>query len=113
MRRLMLVSALAMCLAACGGSDGSETQNAGRTISAETISTNDVTAIDAVTGEAANMAADIDITRELAEAANGAEAATNAAAPRRSETSNPSPRPAEPAAPATAPATPPEANAAE
>ena len=48
MRLLMLTPALAFCLVACGKGDDSEAQNAGRALTAEAISSNDVTAIDAV-----------------------------------------------------------------
>ena len=72
MRLLMLTPALALCLAACGKGDDSEVQNAGRQLTAEAISSNDVTAIDAVTGEAANIAADVELTREMNNSADGA-----------------------------------------
>ena len=36
-------------------------KNAGESLTAESIVSNDVTAIDAVTGDAANMAADVDL----------------------------------------------------
>jgi hypothetical protein len=101
MRALILVAGAALGLAACGrnGQDG-QTLNANDTLTAEDIVANDVTAIDAVTGDAANMAADTDInfTNEQVPAGNG------------SADRKPS-RPAEPAArPSTAPAT---SNAAE
>ena len=83
MRLLMLTPALVLCLAACGKADDTEAQNAGRALTAETISSNDVTAIDAVTGEAANMAEDVDFTLELNNTADGANRVGNGSAARR------------------------------
>ena len=61
MRALILVSA-ALALAACGNNDQTDnTQNIDENLTAENIVSNDVTAIDAVTGDAANMAADAEI----------------------------------------------------
>jgi hypothetical protein len=62
MRALILIAGAAVSLAACGNNDQAEnTVNADQALTANSISTNDVTAIDAITGEAANMAADVDI----------------------------------------------------
>jgi len=64
--RLILLAAAALALAACGKNNQSgQTQNAGEDMSAESIVANDVTAIDAVTGDAANMAADVPLTNAL------------------------------------------------
>jgi hypothetical protein len=61
MRALVLVSSAALALAACGNNDQTDnTQNVDENLTAENIVSNDVTAIDAVTGDAANMAADVD-----------------------------------------------------
>jgi hypothetical protein len=61
MRSTLLLSALLM-LAACGKNDqANSVQNAGDGLTAQDIVSNDVTAIDAVTGDAANMAADVDV----------------------------------------------------
>ena len=61
MRASLLVAAL-LGLTACGGNDQTDnTQNVDENLSAESIVSNDVTAIDAVTGDAANMAADVDM----------------------------------------------------
>ena len=108
MRLLMLTPALALCLAACGKGDDTEAQNAGRQLTAETISSNDVTAIDAVTGEAANIAEDVELTLEMNNGADGAGTAGNSSAPRhRSPGSSPTPSPATNAtAPAPEPAAP-------
>jgi len=62
MRALILVAGTALSLAACGRSDeAGQVQNADESLSAESIVSNDVTAIDAATGDAANMAADVDL----------------------------------------------------
>jgi hypothetical protein len=61
MRALILVSSAALALTACGNNDQTDnTQNVDENLTAENIVSNDVTAIDAVTGDAANMAADVD-----------------------------------------------------
>ena len=112
MRLLMLTPALALCLAACGKSDNSEAQNVGRALTAEAISSNDVTAIDAVTGEAANMAEDVELTLEMNNAADGAGNGTETRRRPRSSSPPASP-PANAAEPAPEPATPaePQSNA--
>jgi hypothetical protein len=62
MRALLLVAGAALALGACGKNKQSdETQNADDNLTAANIVSNDVTAIDAVTGDAANMAADVDM----------------------------------------------------
>jgi hypothetical protein len=59
MRPLILIAG-ALALAACGNNDQTDnTQNVDENLTAENIVSNDVTAIDAVTGDAANMAADV------------------------------------------------------
>jgi hypothetical protein len=59
--RLPPVIAVALALAACGNNDQTDkTQNYDENLTAENIVSNDVTAIDAVTGDAANMAADVE-----------------------------------------------------
>ena len=116
MRLLIFVPALALGLAACGKSDGTEERNADRVMTAEAITSNDVTAIDAVTGEAANMAADVDITRELNATVNGIAPAKSGAGRRPAGAGAPSPRPtAGPTAPAEQPEAPaePESNVAQ
>jgi hypothetical protein len=98
MRVLILLTGAALTLSACGSKDQSgNTANIDDSLTAENIVANDVTAIDAVTADAANMAADVDYANELSnEVGNGANAA-NAAAPAR---------PARPAATTTPTATP-------
>ena len=57
----LLILAL-LALAACKNNDQVDnTQNVGQSLTAENIVSNDVNAIDAVTGDAANMAAESDI----------------------------------------------------
>jgi hypothetical protein len=61
MRALILIAG-ALALAACGKNDRADNpQNVDETLTAENIVSNDVTAIDAVTADAANMAAESNI----------------------------------------------------
>ncbi|HET7577548.1 MAG TPA: hypothetical protein VFK19_13445 [Sphingomicrobium sp.] len=95
MRAALLVLAAALAatttLAGCKNKDQlDQTQNADENLTAENFVSNDVTAIDAVTGDAANMAADSDILFGNLEAPD--ENAANEAAPARSAA--PSPKPA-------------------
>ena len=111
MRLLMLTPALALCLAACGKGDDSEAQNAGRALTAEAISSNDVTAIDAVTGEAANIAEDVDFTLEANNASGSGNLVGTGSATRRRQqgsggASPPAGNAAAPAAEPVAPAEP-------
>lgn len=58
---LTLLAGAAIALSACGtNGDADATANADTGLTADKIAANDITAIDAVTGEAANMAADVD-----------------------------------------------------
>lgn len=60
--RALILFAGAICLAACGKNDQTgNTQTIDENVTAENIVSNDVTAIDAVTGDAANMAAESDV----------------------------------------------------
>jgi hypothetical protein len=69
--RLLIVSAAALALAACGkGGQSDNIAAGGENLTAESIVSNDVTAIDAVTGDASNMAADVNYTEELNTAGN-------------------------------------------
>jgi hypothetical protein len=62
MRALILVAGAALAVGACGKNNQNENnQIAGESLTAQNIVSNDVTAIDAVTGDAANMAADVDM----------------------------------------------------
>ena len=88
MRALILVAALG--LAACGKNDqAGNTAAVDGNLAAETIAANDVTAIDAVTGEAANMAADVNFTAEAEGNLSG-----NASAPAQGNRPAPARRPA-------------------
>ena len=61
MRTLILIAALA--LAACGGNEPANNAAAAEELTADDIGpVNDATAIDAATGEAANMAAEVNYT---------------------------------------------------
>ena len=61
MRRLILIAAFG--LAACGGNESANNAAAAEEATAADIGpVNDATAIDAATGEAANMAADVNYT---------------------------------------------------
>jgi PBP1b-binding outer membrane lipoprotein LpoB len=61
MRALLLIAGAALALGGCGNNDQTDkTQNSDENLTAQNIVSNDVTAIDAVTGDAANMAADVD-----------------------------------------------------
>jgi len=115
MRALILLAVAAFSLSACGKNDQADnTVNIDEDLTAENIVANDVTAIDAVTADSANMAADVDIdfTNELASeagaSANGASpAAKPKAAPQRPKPASASTSPAPAKEPATtaAPAT--------
>ena len=67
MRAWILFVGASAALAACGGNDeAGDNLDLNRSLTAQNIVANDVTAIDAVTGDAANMAEDVDFTEELA-----------------------------------------------
>ena len=100
MRPLTLLAVAALALAGCNKADqAGNTANVDETLTADSIAANDVTAIDAVTGEAANMAADVNYTEELD--GNFAGNSANTGSSNRATTAK---RPA-PAASATPPAT--------
>lgn len=62
MRALLLLAIAAVAFSGCSRGNPSENnQAAAESLSAQNIVSNDVTAIDAVTGDAANMAADVDM----------------------------------------------------
>lgn len=62
MRVPLLILAASLALAGCKNNDMHDnTANVDENLTAENIVSNDVTAIDAVTGDAANMAADVDL----------------------------------------------------
>lgn len=82
MRALVLFLAIALPLSACGKSNDAEGDTEGSAMTANAISSNDITAIDAVTGEAANIAADIQIDANLLAGANAGNASASADGPR-------------------------------
>lgn len=103
MRPLVLIAIPLLALAACGDKDQADTgRNAGAGLTAANIVANDITAIDAVTADAANMAADIDYADALANLSNnGVESnvsgSAKAKAKRTVAAPPPSSRPAKPA----------------
>jgi hypothetical protein len=75
--RAVIIIAGSIVLAACSNNDQHDnTANVDENLTAENIVSNDVTAIDAVTGDAANMAAESDIN----DVANGPADQGNASA---------------------------------
>ena len=62
MRALLLIAGAALAVSGCSrGGQGENNQAAAASLTPQNIVSNDVTAIDAVTGDAANMAADVDM----------------------------------------------------
>jgi hypothetical protein len=92
MRSLILIAAAALSVSACKNNDATDnTQNIDENLTAENIVSNDVTAIDAVTGDAANMAADMDVNAVDTSLSNtGNMAVTEKSAPKRPRTPAPS-----------------------
>lgn len=102
MRPLILIAMTALALAACRGkgeADANRSADAGLT--AENIVSNDVTAIDAVTADAANMAADVNYADALSNLSNNSSDSKSPAKPRAKPRSS-APAPAE--SPAQTPA---------
>lgn len=79
MVRMSMVLAGLLALSACGAEQESEQQTSvEENIDVVTARGNDVTAIDAATGDDANMAADVEFTlNETGDAENAAEDASN------------------------------------
>ena len=101
MRLLILATVTALAFAGCRNNDQHDnTMNIDENLTAENIVANDVTAIDAVTGDAAHMGAD----RNYTEADNSLGNDTNAAAP----TSRTKPSPKAPSRPPLEQPSPPE-----
>lgn len=102
----ILVTGAALLLGGCGSNSQADlAANADSGLTADKITANDVTAIDAVTGEAANMAADVDYSNFLDnESGNssGNTASTKSKAPTPPASTPPKakPSPAQPAEPA-------------
>jgi hypothetical protein len=105
---VMLVAGAALLIGGCGSNGEADlAANADSRLTADKITANDVTAIDAVTGEAANMAADVDYSNFLDNESNASANATGnttgkAAAPTPKASTPPKakPSPAQPAEPA-------------
>ena len=94
-----MILAAAFGLAACGGGNqAGNTANIQENVTAQAFESNDITAIDAVTGEDANMAADVDINFTNQMLASSNDSGTKADAPKsRPGGSEPRPRPSTPA----------------
>ena len=87
MRALILFAGATLALTGCGKNDQSgAANNVGADLTAEKIVANDVTAIDAVTGDAANMAADMNYEAldNVADNATGNSTGNSSDKPRRS-----------------------------
>jgi hypothetical protein len=101
MRLTFLVCGAALALAGCGGGDQSaENAGASSELSAENFVVNDITAIDAVTADAANMAADVNYMEALENLSGnegGERSARRPAATTRPRSAPPSREPEEPA----------------
>jgi hypothetical protein len=96
MRIPLLLVAAALTLSACKNNDQHDnTMNVDENLTAENIVSNDVTAIDAVTGADANMAADVNYSNATLD--NGDTASDNAAAPSSSTAKPKAPKKAAPA----------------
>jgi hypothetical protein len=106
MRALILIAGAALALGACGNNDQSDnTANVDENLAAEGTTANDVTAIDAVTGDAANMAADVNFENEITNLDSNAPSpvtgnapAPSRPAPHKVPRSQPAPKPAPKAA---------------
>lgn len=86
MRVPLLILAASLALAGCKNNDVHDnSSNVDENLTAENIVSNDVTAIDAVTGDAANMAADVDV--------NDTNFESNASAPSAESTKTKPPTP--------------------
>jgi hypothetical protein len=98
MRLLILAAGTALALSACKNNDQHDnTMNIDQNLTAENIVANDVTAIDAVTGDAANMAADVNYT----DVNTGLDNETNAVAPSSTPRLKPNREAGPPAKPTT------------
>jgi hypothetical protein len=108
MRALIFIAA-ALATAGCNKADqAGNTANVDETVGAGSIASNDVTAIDAVTGEAANMAADVNLNsadENLGGNASSTASSNRSAPARRPAPATSSPAPATSNTTATEPAT--------
>lgn len=103
---LILLAGAALVVSGCGANDQADiAANADTGLTADKIMTNDVTAIDAVTGEAANMAADVDYSDLIDEDTDAdGNTATNTSKPTSAKPATTPPKPAAKPAPKPAPA---------
>jgi len=91
MRALILIASAELGLAACrNAGQAGNTANLDENLAAESVMSNDVTAIDAVTGEGSNMAADVVLTNESDNAVGNA--ATPKSKPAAAASSTPRPK---------------------
>ena len=110
MRAIALAAAAVLALSACGKNNQTEANQAGDDgMTADSIVSNDVTAIDAVTGDAANMAADVNY-QDFGNGLGDNSISASTAKPTRPVSGAPSARPRQPDEPG---ATPPDSNATE
>jgi hypothetical protein len=94
MRLLILAAATALSLAACKNNDQHDNNmNVDENLTAENIVSNDVTAIDAVTGDAANMAANVNYIETENLLGNEANSVSAATKPRPNREPTPKPKP--------------------
>jgi len=94
MRLLILAAATALTLAACKNNDQHDNMmNVDENLTAENIVSNDVTAIDAVTGDAANMAANVNYTETDNVIGNESNNVSAATSPRANREPTPRPKP--------------------
>jgi hypothetical protein len=93
--RTLIIAGVVLAVAGCGNNDQTDNiANVDENLAAENIVTNDVTAIDAVTADAANMAADVNYADEVD---NGLDNSVGNAANRTSSAARkPVPRPSRP-----------------
>jgi hypothetical protein len=100
MRLLILVAGSSLILTACGNNGQADNMlNVDENLAAENIVSNDVTAIDAVTGDASNMAADVNYTEPTNIDENSGNASEKTPTPRSRAPGKPpleQPAPAEP-----------------
>jgi outer membrane lipoprotein SlyB len=93
MRLLILAAATALSLAACKNNDQHDNNmNVDENLTAENIVSNDVTAIDAVTGDAANMAANVNYIETENLLGNEANSVSAATKPRPNREPTPKPK---------------------
>jgi hypothetical protein len=107
MRALILIAGTALALAGCGKNDqAANSANVDESLASEQTLSNDVTAIDAVTAEDSNMAADVAFTNEDANAGGtAAEPPGTKPATSKPSAARPSTNAAAPASNSTAAAT--------